>query len=376
MPSTPTRRGALALLAAATCLVSGRFDSARAEPAKRAGAAPAHLIKGFNLPDQVPLKLEHAAEPRTLRVLRDLGMTHVRLPVAAEYMLPSFSAPATLSSAMDDLTRALDRLLGLGYHVSVDLHPDSDFRDMQRRDPERAHKALLVGWPSLALQLSRWPADRVSVELLNEPDTTDAIWRPFVETLAQAVRARLPRNAIIVGPAPYQRLDALTDWTPLADRNVIYACHYYDPMIFTHQGASWETGSPWARVAGVPFPSAKDDPALERLAVSAARNGDAGAALELRQTAGRAWTPDAISAQFDAARAWSEKHSAPIIINEFGVLKWKARRADRLAWLAAVRSAAEAHGFGWAHWDYATSFGLLDDSGSIDEGVIRALLAP
>jgi len=357
-----TRREAVALLAGALV------------PRAATAGGPARVTKGFNLPDQVPLRAEHFANPKTLRALRDLGMTHVRLPAVAEFLLPEFSTPATISSAKDDLTRAVEQLLGMGYDVSVDLHPDSDFQDLQRRNPERAHRALLAGWPPLADHLSRWPAERVSAELLNEPATTDDVWRPFVETLAQAVRARLPRNAIIVGPAPAQRLDALTNWTPLADKNVIYACHYYDPMIFSHQGASWEEGSPWAKVAGAPFPSAKDDPTMLRLAAKAQRDGDAGAARELRETAQRAWTADTISAQFADAQRWSATNGATIFINEFGVLKDKSRRSDRLAWLAAVRAAAEEQGFGWAHWDYATGFGLLDDSGAIDQGVIRALL--
>jgi endoglucanase len=361
----------LAILAAAS--FAGRPQAALAS---RPGAAPAHLLRGFNLPDQVPLRLEYAAEPRTLRALRDLGMTHVRLPVVAENVLARFSAPATISSAMDDLDRALDRLIGIGYYVTVDLHPGSDFADLHRRRPERAHQTLLEGWPAIASRLTRWPQDRILVELLNEPATTDEIWRPFVEELAQAVRARLPQSAIVVGPAPYQRLEALTRWTPLADRNVIYACHYYDPMIFTHQGASWDPDSPWAQADGVPFPSLKDDPQLIRLAADAARKGNLSTARDLRQTAERAWTPDAIMRQFDEPTNWSKTNSAPVIINEFGALKWKARRTDRLAWLAAVRAAAESHGFGWAHWDYSTSFGLLNDSGSIDEGVIHALLAP
>ncbi|MGD9542774.1 MAG: glycoside hydrolase family 5 protein [Methylocystis sp.] len=361
-----TRREAVALIAGALGPAAATAATTTAEPAS--------LPKGFNLPDQVPLRAEHVADPGTLRALRGLGMTHVRLPIAAEFLLPEFSTPTTISSAKDDLTRAVDQLLGMGYDVSVDLHPDSDFQDLQRRDPARAHRALLAGWPPLADHLARWPAERIYVELLNEPATTDDVWRPFVEVLAQAVRARAPRNAIIVGPAPAQRLDALTGWAPLADSNVIYACHYYDPMVFTHQGASWEAGSPWAKIAGAPFPSAKDDPTLLRLAAKAERDGDADAARELRQTAQRAWTADAIRAQFADAQRWSATHGVRIFVNEFGALKDKARRGDRLAWLAAVRAAAEAQGFGWAHWDYSTSFGLLDGSGAIDQGVIGALL--
>lgn len=371
MRSRPNRRETLALLASVSLPAH-----APADPSNRAGATPLSLLKGFNLPDQVPLRLEHDANPRTLRALYRLGMTHVRLPVVAENVLGSFSAPATVTSAMDDLARILDRLVEIGYCVSVDLHPGPEFQNLLQRDPKGAQKALLSGWPVIADRLSRWPADRISAELLNEPNTTDELWRPFVETLAQAVRARLPKSRIIVGSAPFQRLEALTRWTPLADDNVIYACHYYDPMVFTHQGASWDADSPWTHVAGAPFPSAKDDPELLRLAADAAREGHASTAQALRQAAERSWTAETISRQFDGLMNWSQTHSAPVIINEFGALKWKARRNDRLAWIAAVRAAATSHGFGWAHWDYSTSFGLLDDAGAIDEGVIRALLAP
>jgi endoglucanase len=363
------RREALLLLAAGAL---GPFTAAAAAP--RAGAAPEMLRKGFNLPDQVPARAEKAADVGVLKRLRDLGMTHVRLPVEAEYVLASFSGPATVSSALDDLERAMERLLGLGYCVSVDMHPGSDFQRLQRQSPDKAHSALLAGWRDLAARLARWPAKRVFAELLNEPATTDDVWRSFAERLAGEVRARLPQTTIIVGSAPYQRHEALAGWRPLADRNVVYAVHYYDPMIFTHQGAVWDKGAPWARIEGVPFPTQAGDPALARLAEVAARKGDEDVARELRDAARSAWTQATVMARLSELAAWSVAHSAPVIVNEFGVLRWKARRADRLAWIAAVRVAAEANGFGWAHWDYATSFGLLNEDGSLDQGVIHALL--
>lgn len=365
-----TRRDALLL-----ALCSASVSRACAAPAgARPGAVPQALRRGFNLPDQAPLRAQHQAKQETLRALRQMGMTHVRLPVAAEYVLSHFSGPATVDAATGDLDRALDRLLKLGYCVSVDMHPGSDFGDLQRRDPAVAHKALLEGWLALATRLSRWPHDRVFAELLNEPATTDDIWRPFVESLAQAVRAVLPDNWLIVGAAPFQRMEALANWRPLPDRNIVYACHFYDPLMFTHQGAAWEQGSPWARAAGVPFPSAANDPRLLGLAESYERAGDAPAGRELRQMAQQAWGRREIEAQFAKLARWSSEHAAPIVVNEFGVLKWKAKRADRLAWIAAVRAAAEDNNFGWAHWDYATSFGLLDDAGAIDAGLVRALL--
>jgi endoglucanase len=290
-------------------------------------------------------------------------------------VLPRFSGPATISTAMDDLERALDRLLGMGYSVTVDLHPGGEFNALHQRDHESVHRALLEVWPILAKRIGQWPHERVFAELLNEPATTDGVWRPFVETLANSVRAILPKTFILVGPAPFHHIDALAHWRPLVDDRIVYVCHYYDPMLFTHQGATWDKSVPWGRCSGVPFPAAAGDATLLALAADAEKKSDAALADELRRMATRAWNAGSISAQFAELGRWSAEHSAPVVVNEFGVLKWKAKRADRLAWLAATRAAIEAQGFGWAHWDYDTAFGLIDDAGEIDQGVILALFA-
>ena len=57
------------------------------------------------------------------------------------------------------------------------------------------------------------------------------------------------------------------------------------------------------------------------------------------------------------------------------VLASHAPRESRLAWLGAVREAAEARCIGWAHWDFDSSFGLIDDAtGLPDQGVMQALV--
>jgi len=365
-----TRRQTLLALSAAS-LAPIKADAGQS---RRKGAAPSKLLRGYNLPDQAPRRADQIPEIATLRMLYRLGMTHVRLPVVAEFVLPPFSGPATIASTTDDLKQAIETLLEIGYCVSVDMHPGADFQNLQRREAAKAHAALLAGWRQLSEPLSHWPAERIFIELLNEPATTDDIWRPFAEALAIELRTQLPKNIIIVGPAPFQRSEMLASWPPFADKDVVYAFHYYDPMIFTHQGAVWDKNSTWARMADIPFPSEIGDPTLLKRAEEAATRGEEAVARDLRTAARQPWTPATIMAQFERVAAWSAEHSAPVIVNEFGVLKWKSRRADRLAWIAAVRAAAEANGFGWAHWDYSTSFGLLNEDRSLDRGVIHALL--
>jgi endoglucanase len=371
MPHRISRRRAL-LTASAGVL------GACARPAVAAvnAALPQRLRRGFNLPDQAPLRAGRAPRKETLQALRRLGMTHVRLPVAAEFLLPAFSGPATVSSTIDDMSRGVDLLLSLGYAVTIDMHPGADVGARLARDPAQAQRALATGWRRLARHSAQWPSDAIFLELLNEPPMADAVWRPMAQALLEEVRSEATGNHVILGPAPYQGLDALMAWEPFADERIVYACHYYSPMVFTHQGADWEPDTPWGRAAGVPFPTREADPALTKLARQASSAGDELLARELRQMGRRACNAESIEAEFAGLADWSARRHAPVIVGEFGVLKQKVKAAHRLAWLEATRRAAGAHGFGWAHWDYASDFGLLDGAGALDEGVIRALFAP
>ncbi|MGA2795267.1 MAG: cellulase family glycosylhydrolase [Roseiarcus sp.] len=361
------RREALALIGAA----------ALAPRLARAGVIDgrvALLSRGFNLPDQVPLRQAGAPDRATLKWLRERGMRHVRLPMRGESVMTRFSSAATIRATIDDFNRALDLLLGLDFAVSPDMHPGANFAHLHRADPEAAFSALSDGWRNLVKPIRRLPADRVFAELLNEPQTEDAIWRAQAERLVAALRDELPFTTFIAGPAPYQRVEALAAWLPLKDPNVVYAFHYYDPMAFTHQGLTWDASSPLSRLDGVPFPAWRGEPAMTRLLEALRARGDADLASSIDRALDRPWDRRTIAAQFAPLADWSERHGAPVILNEFGVLRFKAPREARLEWLKAVREAAQTCRFGWAHWDYNQGFGLLDEAGRPDVALVDVLL--
>jgi endoglucanase len=335
----------------------------------------ARLARGFNLPDQAPLNLDKRPDRATLKWLRQRGMTHVRLPVLGEAVMPRFSDPARIKATLDDFDHAVDLLLDLDFAVSADMHPGAEFGSLHRADPVAALATLIDGWRGLGERLARRPAARVFAELLNEPNTDDAIWREQAERLAATLRDALPATTLIIGPAPYQRVEALAAWRPFEDANIVYAFHYYDPMLFTHQGLTWDPSNPLSRLSDVPYPARRGDPRLMRL-IEDLRRSDGALADEFDQALARPWIKETIEQQFAGLAAWGRAHRAPIILNEFGVLRFKAPRAARLAWLRDVRETAEANGFGWAHWDYREGFGLLDESGRPDSALIDALLPP
>jgi endoglucanase len=213
-------------------------------------------------------------------------------------------------------------------------------------------------------------------EVLNEPAVDRSLWNRQGPLLVEAIRRSAPSHTIIYGHADYQRIDALADLTPLADPNIVYAAHFYDPMIFTHQGLDW-SDDPLRYLHRIPFPVRLRDAAVVQLLDELARTGRDQAAVLVKTALREPWTEDRIDAEIVRAASWAELNRRPVIINEFGVLGWKAASADRIRWLRTVRGAAERRCIGWAHWDYADGFGFVRrvaEREIPDESIIRALL--
>jgi endoglucanase len=334
------------------------------------------LARGFNLTgwlDSVPARPPDLA---VLASLRQRGFTHIRLPVTAERLMEVFSNRDTIARELFDLDRAIGALMRLGYAVSLDLHPGDRLGDLHVAAPDQAFELIDALWRSLARRYSVHPKDRLFFEVLNEPKVAAGVWNRQGPLLVETIRREAPEHTIIYGPANFQRIDALVEMAPLPDPNVVYAVHFYDPMIFTHQGLDW-SNDPVRDVKGMPFPTRLSDPRVATLVELLTLHGKAEAAALVKRQLSRPWTEERIVAEMAQAAAWSERYHRPVIINEFGTLAWQAPPADRARWIRTVRSAAEARCIGWAHWDYADAFGFMRRVGERevpDEAILDALL--
>ena len=297
-------------------------------------------------------------------------MTHVRLPVPAEHIMSRFAPKAEQRTRLDAVDAAVARLISLGYHVSIDLHAGDPFNRLHREEPAAAVEALKDAWRELAQIVRRHPTERVFAELLNEPDLDAETWQREVEELALFVRGLLPRTTLIVGPVNWQRPDSLPGFRPLSDLNVVYAIHFYDPMVFTHQ-AHWDPKDPLHHITGLPYPLRADDPEVQNIRRRLLDDNKSA----VLATLDRAIPDEGVGKWLEPAAVWQMQFSRPIIVNEFGVLKAGAPRESRLRWLSSVVSYAQQHCWGWTHWELSQGFGLVDDtSGKPDAGVLKALL--
>ncbi|WP_457935524.1 glycoside hydrolase family 5 protein [Mesorhizobium sp. 10J20-29] len=328
------------------------------------------MRRGVNLPGWDHEDKSRRPNAVQLSALHERGFRHIRLPLD-ERKLEGEGSEAYL----DRMFEQVIFLLSLDYTVSLDLHAGSAIGAMLEADSQRGEARLAELWQAITARVRSIDPQKLAVELLNEPDVSSAIWWEAAGRTAAAIRTILPAHTIIVGPAGPQRHETLAGLQPLADPNVIYAIHYYDPFAFTHQGADWGgDDDPISHLKGLPFPARLVDPAMQEKIAELEKAGQQRAATVLRDALDTPWDEAGMAGAFDTMRDWSVAHDRPVIVNEFGALSHVAPRQARLDWLAAVRRQAEKRCIGWMHWDFQDGFGLIDpETGMPDAGIMQAL---
>jgi hypothetical protein len=139
----------------------------------------------------------------------------------------------------------------------------------------------------------------------------------------------------------------------LHDSNVIYNFHFYDPHIFTHQGATWGSYN-WHWVKGLHYPSTPES--VEQTAVNVPV--PLYRLFVIRYGQDR-WNAQRIEAEVNQVAEWAKQHGVPVVCNEFGVFRPFSDPKDRAAWISDLRKSLEKHGMGWAMWDYSGGFGVV-----------------
>lgn len=367
--------GLLVVLAA---LATSAFAQDRSAEVKLAFARAQHLQHGINASEWFAQKPGHYSAAETsaytddadIALMAQLGFDNVRLSIDAEPLVRGFSGHDS-SDFIGRLDHAVDQMLAKGMAVQIDIHPESDYKKAVSTSGEGVDRFVML-WRKLAAHYADRNPDLIFFEIMNEPEERDAYrWLGVQARAAAAIREVAPNNTIIAAGANWSGLGDLLMQQPLRDGNVIYTFHFYEPMQFTHQGASW-TGTWPALTHQIPYP-----PTDESLQASLAEVPDARSKYELEQYWLDHWDARRIKMQMDAAAAWGKKNDVPVTCNEFGVHRPVAPADSRMRWIHDVRTALEADGIGWTMWDYRGGFGVVwKENGKpakVDEGVVEAL---
>src|SRR6266478_9993009 len=236
------------------CIFLGRAAAAQSASSGGATSSPVfaraqHLRRGINLSEwfaQVYDKRGYTREhfetwttAEDITLIKSMGFDHVRLSVNPQPMFTAREPNKIPAEYLVSLDAAVKMILDHGLAVVIDLHPESDLKVRLAKDDEFVEE-FADFWRALAQHYSTWDAERVFLEILNEPEFTDRYrWLGVQVKLAAAIREGAPAHTIIAAGARWSDDDEMVFQEPLHDPNIIYNFHFYEPHIFTHQGATW-----------------------------------------------------------------------------------------------------------------------------------------
>ena len=297
------------------------------------------MTRGINVLGYDPLWKDPAKgrfQMRHFKTIKDGGFNTVRLNLHA---FAHMDADNRLDPAwLKTLDQVVDAALAQKLTVILDEH---DF-DACGEDPATCQPRLIAFWKQIGEHYRDAP-DRVVFELLNEPckGLTDEVWNAWIAELLPVVRATNPTRNVVVGPAFWNNIGHLDQLKlPEGDRHLIATVHYYLPMEFTHQGASWNPATPKTGV-----------------------------------TWGTEAERQRMKADFDGVQAWAKAHGRPMLLGEFGAYD-KGDMTSRAAYTAAAAREAEARGWAWAYWQFDSDFIAYDIGKDAWVEPIRKALVP
>jgi endoglucanase len=282
--------------------------------------------------------------------IKSLGCDVIRLPINLFHMTsgsPNYTVDPLFYTFLD---QAVSWAEDLQIYLLIDNHTTDDWASQN----PNLQTALVKVWEQVASHYQN-RSGFIMYEVMNEPNgLTTASWGAIQQKGIDAIRKYDSVHTIIVGASAFNSYSELNLLPVYTDKNLIYTFHFYDPFLFTHQGASWPV-PPLTTFTNVPFPyNASTMPAMPTSFTgtwyqSAYNNYKTdGTVAHLKQL-------------IDGVIAFKNNRQANVYCGEFGVYKPYSKDADRLVWYEEVRKYLEQNGISWTIWDYQNSFGLFEN---------------
>jgi endoglucanase len=311
-----------------------------------------------------------------IQEIKNLGFTHVRIPIEPSYFLDEKHPSQLNPKYLAELDRAIASITSQDLAVIIDLHhPGDEFRKRLARD-DRFVTVVETLWRSLASHYSTYSPNLIFFEVLNEPaftymfadpQTATKRWVSVQERLVKTIRQNAPQHTLIVNDADFGNIEHLRQMPLLEDKNAIYNIHFYEPMVFTHQGANWIKHFKDLQDIPYPFSPQVCQNILPKLKVEARQM--------VEWYCKESWGEAQLEAEIAKLAAWQQEHDVKLLVTEFGVYK-QANMRDRLNWIRHTRSLFEKYDIGWTMWEYEGGFGLtkeVDQKRKVDPEVAKAL---
>lgn len=329
--------------------------------ATKAISAPFH--KGINFSYWLDFRNPEAPDACFMKKqdfinVKSMGVDVVRLPMYLEFFCKEengWQIPEYFFKCLDNF---------ISYAKELDLTVIFDFHNntvVGSKTPENIQDILIPIWSQLCNRYKD-SYDKVIFEIYNEPHEINLdIWGQAVVNTIKAIREIDKTHYLIVGGGDWNSFESLKQLPQIDDDKIIYTFHFYEPHLFTHQGAGW---SEMGRITGIPFPY------VEEKMPKCPENPTEREASFFSEEYNYKYrgTEQAVADYFDQFVQFSNQRNAPIYCGEFGVYMPFADPQERVNWYTIVAKLLEERNIARTSWDYYGGFGVFNFFGP-DKGI-------
>lgn len=184
--------------------------------------------------------------------MKSMGIDVVRLPIHFDLLQkPKYTGRLSISTL-----EQIDKVVALAEKYQIYLVLDDHSYNEESSNPpsiKDMREHLTSVWQQVAARYKN-ESQYIIYEIINEPPYTSGNnWYKLQKEIVDLIRTYDKKHSIVVSCLDFSRIEKLVQMKPLDDNNLIYAFHYYEPHLFTHQGATW-MGPGFAEASGIPFP--------------------------------------------------------------------------------------------------------------------------
>jgi endoglucanase len=279
-----------------------------------------------------------------LKTIARSGFKTVRLPVAFDLFLQPNSynlQPELLSKLKHIYTTCAQLKLNLiiTYHYGK-LNDNNVFSEQER---------ISWVWKQVQRNFAGLGYNNLLFELYNEPTLSGEQWKLTITTIIEYLRYEDKNRIYIIGGTNYNSLDELKSLGKLPDTKLLYTFHFYEPFLFTHQGADWTNNK--TNIKGLPYPYKKNKmPSLAYADKYGNLNQDF-------KTYPQEVTNAAIIERLKTVAAFCIRNNMPLICTETGVIDL-ADKKSRKHYLQDITHDLYQLNIQTVLWDYDQKFSI------------------
>ena len=277
--------------------------------------------------------------------IADKGFRTIRLPIAFDLYLQPDGV-----TIQNGLIQRLKEILILTYSLKIKLIITYHYGKLTDNNCESGEVDRIVSlWKQLQYLFKGNAYDDLLFDLYNEPTLSEDKWKYSITKMVRELRKEDTQRIYIVGGTDYNSENELMVLDKIQDNKLIYTFHYYEPFIFTHQGAEW-TGSR-TKLTGLPFPYKRRK--MPQMLPEAKGTDTEKDYLKYSVEADGEYIRDRIR----QIASFCVLHKMPLLCTEAGVIK-DVDNTYRKRYLKALTSAFDEFKIHTVLWEYDQRFAI------------------